>query len=496
MPRDCFVIMPFSATASCTEDEWTQIFEQVLKPAVESAGLDYVCRRSVATRGNIIGAILQDLNDSYVILADLTDRNANVFYELGVRHAIKDRSILISQKKEDIPFDLQAYAYHVYGWKTPQERQALADKIRQLLVEMDSSPDRPDNPVSDFLKVRRSAETEVEAVTITPAEATVAQPLAGPASDGVDIQKLVETLMERNRPQDARTIYRLTRVELMPVINETLKSLNEKGKVGQIAKDQIFGKAIEYVSVIEPITNKIEYFGLESTQQSWMPGLETAMKLAGNLISVSERPQAGQVIRFAQGTPALLAWRMLCLCGAKALDDEQFDLTKIILTEPIEVEGASGRFSNRPLIERRDLFYPEAFLGYANYPMRYMAELWNRNKYLQSYFDSNDNFHMAVARFFILIALTVKPGEMGRPIYPGYRLLPQARRAMSSLTSRMFSSDAYLANIAGAIGDTATNLKGTWADRVKVINEVALGEWSPLRDEVGFPSKFGEEAPS
>jgi len=60
----------------------------------------------------------------------------------------------------------------------------------------------------------------------------------------------------------------------------------------------------------------------------------------------------------------------------------------------------------------------------------------------------------------------------------------------------MFSSATYLANIAGAIGDTATNLKGTWADRVKVINEVSSGEWPPFRDEVGFPSKFGEEAPS
>ena len=266
MPRDCFVIMPFSATASCTEDEWTQIFEQVLKPAVESAGLDYVCRRSVATRGNIIGAIVQDLNDSYVVLADVTDKNANVFYELGVRHAIKDRSILIAQKREDIPFDLQAYAYHVYGWKTPEERQALADKIRQLLVEIDSNPDRPDNPVSDFLKVRRPAETEVAAITITPAEAKVAQPLAGPASEGVDIQKLVETLMERNRPQDARMICRLTWVELMPLINETLRSLNEKGEGGQIAKDQIFGKAIEYISPIEPMTNTIEHFGFESTQ--------------------------------------------------------------------------------------------------------------------------------------------------------------------------------------------------------------------------------------
>ena len=494
MPRDCFVIMPFSGTASCTEDEWTQIFEQVLKPAVESAGLDYICRRSVATRGNLVGAIVQDLNDSHVVIADLTDRNANVFYELGVRHAMKDRSILIAQKKEDIPFDLQAYAYHIYGWKTREDIRALTDKIRQLLTDIDTTPNRPDNPVSDFLKVRRPVETEAATVTITPADVPVAQPLAGPASEGVDIQKLVKGLVARNRPQDAKTIFRLTKAELIPLVNQTLKSLNEKGKGGSVTRDQIFGQAMEYIAAVEPITNTIEHFGLESTQEDWRPGLETMMRLAGNLISISERPQPGQVIKYAQGAPALMAWRMLCLCGAKALDDDEFDLMQYIMTAPIEVEEATGKFSNRPLIERRDLFYPDAFLGYANIPMQYVAELWNRNKCLKSYFDSNDNYHMAVVKFFILIALAAKPNERGRPMYPGYRLLPQGGRAMSALTSRMFSSNEYLESIAGAMGETGAKLKETWAERVKPINDVSSDGWPPFRHDVQFPAKFGEEA--
>lgn len=58
MPRTCFVIMPFSTTASCTKEEWTWIFKNVFKPAVEGAGLDYGCRRSVATRGNIVAVDL------------------------------------------------------------------------------------------------------------------------------------------------------------------------------------------------------------------------------------------------------------------------------------------------------------------------------------------------------------------------------------------------------------------------------------------------------
>ena len=112
--------------------------------------MDYECRRSVAARGNIVAAILQELRDAYVVLADLTDSNANVFYELGVRHSLTDRSIIVAQKREDIPFDLRAYAKHVYDWKTQKGRTELEKKIRQLLNDVDADPERSDNPVSDF----------------------------------------------------------------------------------------------------------------------------------------------------------------------------------------------------------------------------------------------------------------------------------------------------------------------------------------------------------
>ena len=147
--RVCFVIMPFSSSATCTEAEWTQIFEEVIKPAIEAASYD--CRRSTATRGNLIKGIIQDLDASWVVLADLTDRNPNVFYELGVRHALRDRTILIAQNRGDIPFDLQSYANHVYDWRTGQGKARFAEQIKALLEDVDRDPNRSDNPVSDFL---------------------------------------------------------------------------------------------------------------------------------------------------------------------------------------------------------------------------------------------------------------------------------------------------------------------------------------------------------
>jgi hypothetical protein len=147
----CYVIMPFSKTRSCSDEEWTEIFEEVIKPAVEGAGLRYECRRSEATTGSVIKGILEALDKASVVVADLTDRNPNVFYELGVRHSLRNRTILLAQNRQHIPSDLAGYASHIYEWRTRPQRKVLSSKIAALLESIDADLDRPDNPVADFL---------------------------------------------------------------------------------------------------------------------------------------------------------------------------------------------------------------------------------------------------------------------------------------------------------------------------------------------------------
>lgn len=80
--RDVFVIMPFSTTKSCSENEWTEIYEDVFQPAIENCGLQ--CGRAEVGTGNLIKSIIERLRNAYIVLADITDANPNVFYELGV----------------------------------------------------------------------------------------------------------------------------------------------------------------------------------------------------------------------------------------------------------------------------------------------------------------------------------------------------------------------------------------------------------------------------
>lgn len=151
--KRCYVIMPFSDTKSCTEEEWTEIFEDVIKPAVEESGLGYVCERSRAKRENIIKAIVNDLNTAQAVIADLTDDNPNVFYELGVRHTLQRRTILIAQHEEDIPFDLKPYPTIIYK-RSPAGVRQFKQEIKGNFKDIEGNPERADNPVADFLAER------------------------------------------------------------------------------------------------------------------------------------------------------------------------------------------------------------------------------------------------------------------------------------------------------------------------------------------------------
>ena len=157
--------MPFSSTERHTTEGWTEIFEDVHKPAITGSRLGYECKRSIIGTGSFIKDILLQLNQADVVLADLTDMNPNVFYELGVRHALRNRTILVSQTMDDIPSDLKQYGVIIYN-TTPKSVTVYKKKISKILKDIRNNPDRADNPVSDYLHLKTIITDPFEAKTI------------------------------------------------------------------------------------------------------------------------------------------------------------------------------------------------------------------------------------------------------------------------------------------------------------------------------------------
>ena len=101
----CFVLMPFDKS-----------FDDVyatLSQTLEGSALNFSCRRAdeIFGGGHIIEGILQSIGETEIIIADLTGRNPNVFYELGITHMVKEveKVLIVSQDISDIPFDLKQY---------------------------------------------------------------------------------------------------------------------------------------------------------------------------------------------------------------------------------------------------------------------------------------------------------------------------------------------------------------------------------------------------
>lgn len=118
----CFVLMPF-------DEKFVSIYDLIIKKVVESSKLR--CTRADEIFGTqpIIEDILEYIQKARFLIADLTGGNPNVFYELGLAHAMGKEVILITQNLKDFPFDLKHYRCIVY-----EDSVAGAERLKEGLM--------------------------------------------------------------------------------------------------------------------------------------------------------------------------------------------------------------------------------------------------------------------------------------------------------------------------------------------------------------------------
>ena len=125
--RHCFVISPFGPPFDAN-------YEEVLQPAIRGAGLEPLRADEINQPGVIIHQIWRGINDAAVCLADVTGRNANVMYEIGIAQALGKPVVPIVQDVADLPFDLQALRFLVYDTQLPSWSSNLRTKLTGMLM--------------------------------------------------------------------------------------------------------------------------------------------------------------------------------------------------------------------------------------------------------------------------------------------------------------------------------------------------------------------------
>lgn len=125
--------MPFGE-----QDDLQDAYRDHVVPAVEECGFRVYRADDIFGHKEVIRDIWLAIGRARLIIADVTGRNPNVFYELGMAHAIGKDVIILTRRREDIPFDVTHLRYIKYEY-TPRGvlklGQALTGTIRALLDE-------------------------------------------------------------------------------------------------------------------------------------------------------------------------------------------------------------------------------------------------------------------------------------------------------------------------------------------------------------------------
>lgn len=124
-----FVMMPF-------DEHILPVYEDHIKKVCDKIG--YSCKRAddISSSNNIINDIWSLIYNADIIICDCTNKNPNVFYELGIAHGIGKNVICITQNTEDIPFDIRQIRYIKYEYN-PRGMTEFEQKLEQYIATTD-----------------------------------------------------------------------------------------------------------------------------------------------------------------------------------------------------------------------------------------------------------------------------------------------------------------------------------------------------------------------
>lgn len=151
--NDCFIIMPIADHPDYKQGHFKRVYEDIIKPACQAAGYRAVRADDVAQTNLIHLDILQKLLESPMAICDLSTRNPNVLFELGLRQAFDKPTILIQEVGTPQIFDINLFRYTQYR-NGLDYRDVLADqKAIQKVIEETKQAVAENKSVNSIIKL-------------------------------------------------------------------------------------------------------------------------------------------------------------------------------------------------------------------------------------------------------------------------------------------------------------------------------------------------------
>ncbi|MGB6836985.1 MAG: hypothetical protein WBF66_04690, partial [Dehalococcoidia bacterium] len=202
--RVCFVIAPIGEEDTDIRRRSDQVLNHIIVPAAQECGYTAMRADQISEPGLITPQIIQHLVEDPLVVADLTGHNANVFYELAVRHAVRKPMVQIIQAGERIPFDVAGTRTIEVDHRDLDSVARCRDEMVRQIRTVEKDVSQIDTPISvaiDLQSLRRSEnpleKSNAEIISmLQDLRAMVSDLRSGPlpsgAPDPVTLQRLKE----------------------------------------------------------------------------------------------------------------------------------------------------------------------------------------------------------------------------------------------------------------------------------------------------------------
>ncbi len=151
MRETCGIVMPISAIDGCDPSHWANVLE-ILEAASRSAGYEPKLVSTGADIGVIQGRIVQNLYDNPIVVCDVSGKNPNVMFELGMRLAFDKPVIIVKDDATSYSFDTSPIEHLEYRRDLRYQNAVEFQKLLAQRIKATVERSREDDQYSPFLK--------------------------------------------------------------------------------------------------------------------------------------------------------------------------------------------------------------------------------------------------------------------------------------------------------------------------------------------------------
>jgi hypothetical protein len=163
--RSCFVVGPIGAEGSEERRKADWLLHTIVRPALAAEPFRYVVNRAdeFPDPGMITSQVIAAVLEADLVVADLTGRNPNAFYELAIRHMVERPAIHMIEAGESPPFDVRDYRLIEYKLAHPTDLQDAVAAVQRHAQAIEQSTYRVSNPITTargHVQLQQSADTK------------------------------------------------------------------------------------------------------------------------------------------------------------------------------------------------------------------------------------------------------------------------------------------------------------------------------------------------